>query len=228
MSVAARWSRAFERTPRSAPATTPFQADNAARPLLEISDLEVHFSSNAKHHAPIRAVDGVTLRIHRGETLAVVGESGSGKSVTSLAMMGLLPRGGRVAAGAYPLQRARPRHALSQPDAPASRHRDRHDLPGAHDQPEPGPHGRRPDYRAYPRPHRRRARRRLVQGNRDARPGPHPGPPPPRHQLSAPNVRRYAPARHDRDGPCLPSQAAHRRRAYPRPWTSPSRRRSST
>ncbi len=48
----------------------------------------------------IRPVRDVSLRVERGETLAVVGESGSGKSLTGLAVMGLLPPAARVAAGA--------------------------------------------------------------------------------------------------------------------------------
>jgi len=58
-------------------------------PLLEIDGLTVTFTVNGK---PARVVDGVSLRLNGGETVAIVGESGCGKSVTSLAVMGLLPR----------------------------------------------------------------------------------------------------------------------------------------
>jgi ABC-type dipeptide/oligopeptide/nickel transport system ATPase component len=58
--------------------------------LLTVEDLKVHFPTD---HGTVRAVEGVTFSIRAGETLAVVGEAGSGKSVTSLAIMGLLPRG---------------------------------------------------------------------------------------------------------------------------------------
>jgi len=60
-----------------------------ADPLLEIRDLAVSFRTDA---GAVRALDGVSLTIPRGKTVGLVGESGSGKSVTSLAVMGLLPR----------------------------------------------------------------------------------------------------------------------------------------
>jgi ABC-type dipeptide/oligopeptide/nickel transport system ATPase component len=57
-------------------------------PLLRIENLGIQFGSMAE---PLKAVDGISLEMAPGETLAVVGESGSGKSVTALALTRLLP-----------------------------------------------------------------------------------------------------------------------------------------
>jgi oligopeptide/dipeptide ABC transporter ATP-binding protein len=61
---------------------------SSSRELLRIEDLRVQFHTGA---GLVRAVDGVSYDIRRGETLAVVGESGCGKSVTALSILRLLP-----------------------------------------------------------------------------------------------------------------------------------------
>jgi dipeptide transport system ATP-binding protein len=63
--------------------------------LLEIENLVVEFQTAT---GMFRAVDGVSLRVHEREVLAIVGESGSGKSVSMLAVMGLLPWTAKVTA----------------------------------------------------------------------------------------------------------------------------------
>jgi oligopeptide transport system ATP-binding protein len=57
--------------------------------LLEVRNLHVHYPTDG---GLSKAVDGVSLDLHRGETLAVVGESGSGKSQTMYGILGLVPR----------------------------------------------------------------------------------------------------------------------------------------
>jgi peptide/nickel transport system ATP-binding protein len=57
-----------------------------AAPLLEVEDLRVHFETE---DGLVKAVDGISYTVDRGETLGIVGESGSGKSVSSLTVMGL-------------------------------------------------------------------------------------------------------------------------------------------
>jgi peptide/nickel transport system ATP-binding protein len=68
-----------------------------AAPLLAIEDLRVIFHGDRGRRTI--AVDGVNLTVARGQTLGIVGESGSGKSVTSLAVMGLLPKASAEVSG---------------------------------------------------------------------------------------------------------------------------------
>jgi oligopeptide transport system ATP-binding protein len=68
----------------------------SAGPLLSVRDLRVRFWTR---RGTVHAVNGISFEIQRGETLGIVGESGCGKSVTSLALLGLLARAGRVETG---------------------------------------------------------------------------------------------------------------------------------
>lgn len=66
--------------------------------LLEVKNLHTHFHTD---HGIVKAVDDVSFEIYKGETLGLVGESGCGKSVTSLSIMGLLPRTAKVKGEIY-------------------------------------------------------------------------------------------------------------------------------
>jgi peptide/nickel transport system ATP-binding protein len=70
-------------------------------PVLEVEDLTVTFTRRGENAT--RAVDGVSFSVAPGETIGLVGESGCGKSVTSLAVMGLLPRRGVSVGGSVRL-----------------------------------------------------------------------------------------------------------------------------
>ena len=65
-------------------------------PLLDVENLEVRFWTR---RGTVHAVNSISFTLSPGETLGIVGESGCGKSVTALALMGILPRAGRVTAG---------------------------------------------------------------------------------------------------------------------------------
>jgi peptide/nickel transport system ATP-binding protein len=64
--------------------------------VLDVRNLQVAFQTDQKR---VLAVDGIDFQLKRGQTLGIVGESGSGKSVTSLAVMGLVPNPGKITRG---------------------------------------------------------------------------------------------------------------------------------
>lgn len=69
--------------------------------LLQVRDLRTYFETRA---GTIKAVDGISFTLERGEILGLVGESGSGKSVTGFSLIGLLDPPGRVAGGSVMFQ----------------------------------------------------------------------------------------------------------------------------
>jgi oligopeptide/dipeptide ABC transporter ATP-binding protein len=79
-----------------APSSGPASAIDGAAPILRVRDLAIEFDSPS---GPLRAVDGVSFDLRRGETLGLVGESGCGKTTTVLGLLRLLPPGGRVVRG---------------------------------------------------------------------------------------------------------------------------------
>lgn len=64
--------------------------------LLEVKDLRVHFFTGA---GVVKAVDGISYGLRFGQTLGLVGESGSGKTISSLALLRLIPRPGKIISG---------------------------------------------------------------------------------------------------------------------------------
>ena len=71
-------------------------------PLLSVENLKTHFFSR---EGTLRAVDGVSFEIRRGETLGIVGESGCGKSVTAQSILRILPPNGKIVEGKVLLER---------------------------------------------------------------------------------------------------------------------------
>ena len=97
------------RRPSRRPTRKP--SPRAPQPLLAVENLQVHFPVRrgilARTVDHIRAVDGISFNVYRGQTLGLVGESGCGKTTTGRAILRLIePTGGRVT-----LQRRRPRPA---------------------------------------------------------------------------------------------------------------------
>ncbi|MDZ4657860.1 MAG: ABC transporter ATP-binding protein [Bythopirellula sp.] len=88
----------WEQTPRAADTTAVAEG---TRPLLEVENLTVHFPvrrgilGRVVDH--VRAVDGISFRVYKGQTLGLVGESGCGKTTTGRAILRLIePTGGKV------------------------------------------------------------------------------------------------------------------------------------
>ena len=85
--------------PEPAPVTTELPTPMPARqpaPLLAVEGLKVHFPTR---DGVVRAVDGVDFQVGSGQTLGIVGESGSGKTISTLALLRLVPPPARIVAG---------------------------------------------------------------------------------------------------------------------------------
>src|SRR3569832_2134510 len=67
-----------------------------SKPVQSVRNLRVEFATRRQ---VLRAIDGVSFDIAKGEVLGVVGESGAGKSVTGLSVIGLIDPPGRIAGG---------------------------------------------------------------------------------------------------------------------------------
>src|SRR6478735_7198131 len=89
-------------------------ASTPAAPLLEVDELKTYFFTR---DGIVRAVDGLSFSVARGEALAIVGESGCGKSVTSLSILRLIASPpGRTVAGSIRFEGRGDLLALSERD----------------------------------------------------------------------------------------------------------------
>lgn len=70
--------------------------DSAGEPLLEVSDLRVRIERDT---GVVRPLNGVSFRIHQGQSVGIVGESGCGKTMASNALLRILPRRAQITAG---------------------------------------------------------------------------------------------------------------------------------
>ncbi|WP_446667303.1 ATP-binding cassette domain-containing protein [Janibacter limosus] len=100
-------------SPSTFPSTSPTPR-RGDEPLLSVRDLSVTFG--IKNESPFTAVDGLSFDVRPGQTVGPVGESGCGKSVTSLAVMGLLPPRGNPRLRHRHLRRGGPAVPLPQGD----------------------------------------------------------------------------------------------------------------
>ncbi|VTR57761.1 Glutathione import ATP-binding protein GsiA [Serratia fonticola] len=120
-------------------------------PLLAIQDLSIAFRQGDNLN---QVVNGVSLQVEQGETLALVGESGSGKSVTALSVLRLLPSppvvypGGDILFNGNSLL-----HASEAETAQSAWQPDLDDFPGADGVAQPAAHHRKATGRSADAPH---------------------------------------------------------------------------
>ena len=182
--------------------------------LLEVRDLSVTFGG-WRGAPPVEAVKRVSFTLDRGETLALVGESGSGKSVTALSILQLLPypAASHTPGEQHPLRRRGDGRGAAGAAAAGARQPHRDGLPGADDLAQPAAHARQADRRGPADPQAHVGRGGARAHARTVASGRHPRRREPARRLSAPALRRAAPARHDRDGDRQRARHPDRRRA---------------
>ena len=201
------------------------QSPAQAEPLLSVRDLEVFFRHG---RGWLRVIDGVSFDVAPGETVGIVGESGSGKTVTGRRSCGLLPHGSRRGStgasgfeGAISLRSTRRR--CGDPRPPQITMIFQEPMTALDPVFTVGEQIAE-TMRTHAGARRRRrasapsTRSRTVGIPRRAA----------RRRISAPALRRHAPARHDRDGARPASRGCSSPTSRPRRSTSPSRPRSST
>ena len=124
------------------PGTRRVRRSTSDEPLLEVRGLHTSFHTRA---GVVRAVDGIDFEVRRGEIMGLVGESGCGKSVTSLSILGLVTKPGKIEGGQILFDGTDLLEDVAGPAAahPWRAHLD--DLPAADVGPEPRLAGGSPD-----------------------------------------------------------------------------------